>query len=809
MNRRNWLKATAAALSIKEAGTGLEGAEGAAVLASVAPSGISDKAVVHRLLGFATMTGEDPLRMWARLKTTKTWLAGPLSPDSWCGQSFIADNADIFAFRFLSIPKSWMAGSKDGNSASYCQQHLDEWFQNWAAWWRRVGPKSPNDSYARLVWQMPDNGPQVTYEWARTDSNEVVGKITNSVASNMAVHGYIPWTNDAPKFSVLYSESPDKRFLRGRSWIPGTRDGMRWVLALSTPYEQSAGTATGNWTAFLPDVKTLYFSGKQGQMYEELERQTSAWLEPPRIDELLQNNLKQYQSERPSGTGWLADVPAAINDQLQWSQVYTPERGHPYITVSRAWARKNNSAPDFLWDSFLSALLVCQEDKQKAYALVRDITQWQNDQGMFCQYGQWVSRPENEIFPVAWGHSQYPIGALAVSKIYLRHPNKEFLADIYPRLLKDHRWWFSDRGDGQPWRDGNKNGLLELGSNYPEEIPYADRQQVAYFESHDDSPEWWRVAKYNEMTNTIELDTVERNCLYTMDAWVLAWMARELGRPSEAAELEREHRVMAERINRLLWNPEKNCYFNRRWTPADEDWFMPQMAPDIFFSLLGKVVPAERAEYLRKIFHDPQKFAGEWILPTISRDDPLYPKQDYWRGKVWGPINWLVYQGFKIHDWDREAQLLAASSAKMFLKPWREKGECHENFLSTTGEGSSDPHYTWGALMVLVAIEELIDANPWHGLRFGNLMPVENAEIVRYPLAGSLYNVSISDTGLEVQRDGKSLFSADTPVEIRHVTFHGKRVRGEIRAARETQLQVGAGPKQRFEAGVSQFEGSV
>ena len=44
----------------------------------------------------------------------------------------------------------------------------------------------------------------------------------------------------------------------------------------------------------------------------------------------------------------------------------------------------------------------------------------------------------------------------------------------------------------------------------------------------------------------------------------------------------------------LLWNSGKNCYFNRRWTPVDGQWFMPQMAPDIFFSLLGKVATPER-----------------------------------------------------------------------------------------------------------------------------------------------------------------------------------------------------------------------
>jgi hypothetical protein len=228
----------------------------------------------------------------------------------------------------------------------------------------------------------------------------------------------------------------------------------------------------------------------------------------------LERNREKYLRTRPEGAGWLADVPAAINDQLQWSEVYTPERRRAYITVSRAWAGENNSAPDFLWDSFFSALLVAQEDEKKASALVRDITSWQNEQGMFAQYGQWVARPNDWIFPVAWGHTQYPVGGLAVSKIYMRRPNKPFLAEIYPRLLKNHRWWFSDRGDGQPWRDGNRNGLLELGSNYPEEIPYEDRQQTAYFESHDDSPQWWHVAKYNEKTNTCELDTVERNCLH-------------------------------------------------------------------------------------------------------------------------------------------------------------------------------------------------------------------------------------------------------------------------------------------------------
>ena len=643
---------------------------------------------IYRLLGFATMTGEDPLKMWRRLGETKVWRVGPLSPDAWSGSVFIADDADIFAFRTLSLPEAWLRDLKQDSRAENCGRQFESWFGKWPEWWRKVGPKAPDNSWAHLVWQMPEGGPEVTYEWAETDRNEVVGRITHSQPADMVMQGYVPWDNAAPKFSVLYSEGPERRFLRGRSWVPGTRDGMRWVLALSAAPDDVSGTGEVRWHGYFRRLEKLYFCGRQGQTYEAIEKKTRAWLEPGKIDELLERNRDRYLAKRPIATGWLADAPAAINDALEWNEVYTPERRRAYVTVSRKWAQANNSAPDFLWDSFLSSLLVCQEDEARAFNLVRDITSWQNEQGMFCQYGQWPLHPARSITPVAWGHTQYPIGSLAVAKIYLRRPDKSFLAEIYPRLLKNQRWWFADRGDGQPWRDGNKNGLLELGSNYPAEIPYEDRQQVAYYESNDDSPQWWHVARYNEKTQTLEQDTVERNCLYANDCWVLAWMAEELGKPEDAAALRREHRRMVETINRLLWDPSRQCYYNRHWDNFAGEPFFPQMGPDIFFSLLGKVAGGDQAEAIRKLFHDPTKFAGEFILPTISRDDPLYPRQDYWRGKVWPPHNWLIYQGLKMYEWDHEARLLAESSAKMFFKAWREKGECHENFNAITGEGT-------------------------------------------------------------------------------------------------------------------------
>ena len=227
MNRRNWLRTTAAALSAGGGGTPLAAIENTQ---SVPPEDVG-KALIYRLLGFATMTGEDPLLMWARLKETKTWLAGPLSPDCWCGQAFIADHVDIFAFRFLSLPAAWMKDAHTDNRAAYAAGNMSRWLSKWPSWWRTVGPKAPDDSYARLIWQMPDGGPEVTYEWVRTDKNEITGRITNSAPADLALEAYVPWDSRPPELSVLYSTSPGNMFVRD---VLGSRYARRHAMGFGS-----------------------------------------------------------------------------------------------------------------------------------------------------------------------------------------------------------------------------------------------------------------------------------------------------------------------------------------------------------------------------------------------------------------------------------------------------------------------------------------------------------------------------------------------------------------------------------------------
>ena len=42
-------------------------------------------------------------------------------------------------------------------------------------------------------------------------------------------------------------------------------------------------------------------------------------------------------------------------------------------------------------------------------------------------------------------------------------------------------------------------------------------------------------------------------------------------------------------------------------------------------------------------YENPKEFWGEWALPSIARNDPAFGDQNYWRGRIWAPMNFLVY----------------------------------------------------------------------------------------------------------------------------------------------------------------------
>ena len=101
-----------------------------------------------------------------------------------------------------------------------------------------------------------------------------------------------------------------------------------------------------------------------------------------------------------------------------------------------------------------------------------------------------------------------------------------------------------------------------------------------------------------------------------------------------------------------------------------------------------------------------QEFWGEWILSSVARNDTAFKQQNYWRGRIWASLNFLVYQGLKKYDFPKVIKVLVEKSNALLQKNCRETNGIHENYhvsgigrLEHEDQNPSDNFYHWGALL--------------------------------------------------------------------------------------------------------------
>jgi hypothetical protein len=103
--------------------------------------------------------------------------------------------------------------------------------------------------------------------------------------------------------------------------------------------------------------------------------------------------------------------------------------------------------------------------------------------------------------------------------------------------------------------------------------------------------------------------------------------------------------------------------------------------------LAARVASKEQAHRLvYEHLLNPEEFWGEYVLPTISRDDAAYREQYYWRGSIWTPMNYFTYEGFKRYGYDDVAAKLAEKTYHLVRKNWETTGGLWENYNSITGK---------------------------------------------------------------------------------------------------------------------------
>ncbi|MFA6134064.1 MAG: PA14 domain-containing protein [Phycisphaerae bacterium] len=482
---------------------------------------------------------------------------GPFYADALNGIAFVADDEAAFLLRI-----GWVEGREYRSGYRELEKTL-----------LRLGPCAADSTFGRVTWKVGQA--VVNLDWGVSGPDGIVATLRADAPCRVAIQTSPSWRT----FQSTYRLA-DKGILGLAQTASGQM--LQWHLAIE------AAPAARICTSDLEQLGKLAVAGQssdagQGQaaaiVLDLQPGQTvpfSAGFSPQLPLDAAEAALRQaeqaYADRRPASSGPWGDFVQAIADNLNASRVYNPHNRRIAHVVCRGWCLPDGQVL-FCWDSFFNALLACVEDPDGAKETVRALLACQLPNGMICNMNH--SEPDRWFpGPRSSPQSNIPMGSLCIWKMHQRRPDRAFLAEVYPALVRWNRWWFSPRPDsGLPYRDGNRDGLLELGSesNHP--------LGGAWESGLDDSPMYKEVGLC-EASHTHKLIDVGLNALWAADCQYLALMADELGRPDEAGAFRTDRDAMAQRINDRLWNEELGIYCNRYWEPRPhyEDLYMERFA---------------------------------------------------------------------------------------------------------------------------------------------------------------------------------------------------------------------------------------
>ncbi len=399
--------------------------------------------------------------------------------------------------------------------------------------------------------------------------------------------------------------------------------------------------------------------------------------------------------------GELAEVYRAARASLAWNTIYDPLKDRVITPVTRTWCSQGWVL--FEWDTYFAAYMFSLDCPELAFANAVAITNEMTGQGFVPNVAS-----ANGFY--SCDRSEPPVGAWVCRELYRRHPERWFLDAVYPNLLRWNRWWWETRR--------NRVNLLSWGSTPYEPVldAYWEKTGVnerfgASLESGLDNSPMYDDVPFDAATHLLQLWDVGLNGLYVADCEALAEMAEALERGAEAAELRARAEAVRTAMRERLWDEASGFFLNRR---SDTGEFSHRVAPTNFYALLARAAtPAQADRMVRDHLYNPAEFWGEWVLPSIARNDPAYPEQSYWRGRVWGPMNFLTYLSLREYDLPQARQDLAEKSKALLLKNWQAHGHVLENYNAETGDNTvaagkmgGDSFYYWGGLLGTIALME-------------------------------------------------------------------------------------------------------
>ena len=199
------------------------------------------------------------------------------------------------------------------------------------------------------------------------------------------------------------------------------------------------------------------------------------------------------------------------------------------------------------------------------------------------------------------------------------------------------------------------------------------------------------------------VDTSAQMAMFADD---LAAFAKVLGKNAEAAEFKHEFTELAAQINRLMWDPEKQFYFDLTWESAR----VPVKTVAGFWPLIAGAASPKQAAALAAELQNTNTFNRPHRVPTLAANQTGYdPSGGYWRGAVWAPTETMVIRGLQRYGQNQLAADIALNHLTSMGEVFARTGTVWENYAPETlapGKPAKRDFVGWSAIGPMVYLLE-------------------------------------------------------------------------------------------------------
>lgn len=337
------------------------------------------------------------------------------------------------------------------------------------------------------------------------------------------------------------------------------------------------------------------------------------------------------------------------------------------------------------WDSWKQAVGMASFNTTVAQENIRSMFDYQDEHGMVadCIY---ADKSENN-----WRDTKAPLAAWAVWEVFGRSADKNFIREMYPKLVAYHEWWYKNR-------DHDQNGLCEYGSTDGTRI-------AAAWESGMDNAVRFDKAvmqQNNASAWSLNQESVDLNAYLYAEKLYLAKLATSLGRSKEAAVWTKEAAVLKEKINKAFYDNTRGYYYDKF---VGKDELITIEGPEGWIPLWAGISNKQQAMSVSKIMSDKNKFDTYVPLPTLTADHPEFnPQKGYWRGPVWLDQFYFGVDGLKKYGLSPLANAFTEKLLKN-AKGLLSDQPIHENYHPMTGDPLNAANFSWSSAHILMLLQ--------------------------------------------------------------------------------------------------------